>query len=114
MCRAAVEESAPAKKAKVASVLDADTYGTAYHPKSRETKLAYRALLLYIQVWYSAFCCNAAGLHIPCKGLTSKIADRDSGIFLLSYGKQSSVTRDLPKLLIQNGSCSCSAACGGF
>ena len=30
-------------------MLEADTYGTAYHPKSRETKLAYRAVLLFVQ-----------------------------------------------------------------
>jgi hypothetical protein len=38
----------PAKKLKVASVLDANVYGS-YHPKSRDTKLAYRTLLLLVQ-----------------------------------------------------------------
>jgi hypothetical protein len=50
MCRPAQPETGAVKRAKVASVLDADVYGTLYHPKSRETKLAYRAILLFVQV----------------------------------------------------------------
>ena len=49
------EEAAPAKRTKAASVLDAEAYVT-YHPKSRDTKLAYRSLLLFVQVWGFSVC----------------------------------------------------------
>ena len=38
----------PAKKSRIASVLEADVYGR-YHPKSRETRDAHQALLQRVQ-----------------------------------------------------------------
>jgi hypothetical protein len=42
------EEQAPAKQARVQSVLEADKYGS-YQPKSRETRDAYAQLLQMVQ-----------------------------------------------------------------